>query len=122
MPRAPSRYERQLAQHIELEGLPQPETEHCFAKHLRNEKGHPRMWRFDFAWPDQKVAAEVDGGRYLVRKNRQGQAVPIGQHMTESDYEKLNTAAILGWRVLRFSPQQIRSGKAVNWLKEVLMR
>jgi very-short-patch-repair endonuclease len=117
-----SRYERQLAQHIDLEGLPHPQREYRFASHLRNERGHVRMWRFDFAWPEQKVAAEVDGGRFMVRKNRQGVPVPIGQHMTESDYAKLNVAAIEGWRVLRFTPQHIRTGKAARWLKEVLMR
>lgn len=80
----------------------------------------PRMFRFDFAWPELKIAAEVDGGRYMVRRNKKGQLVPIGRHMTESDYEKLNTAARDGWRVFRFSPEAIRTGKAIRALEEVV--
>lgn len=120
--REPSRYERQLSQQIGLSNLPPPELEHYFAKELRNERGHRRMFRFDFAWPVQRVAAEVDGGRYLVRRGKDGRPVPVGQHMGENDYEKLNCAVVLGWRVFRFTPEHIRSGKAVRWLEEVLMR
>jgi hypothetical protein len=34
--------------------------------------------------------------------------------------EKLNKAAAMGWTVLRFTPQQIRNGMALNELREVL--
>lgn len=55
-----------------------------------------RQWRFDFAWisPSGIVAVECDGGQY---------APGGGRHNTDGDREKLNTAAALGWRVLRFS-------------------
>jgi len=79
------------------------------------------MFRFDFAWPDRKLAAEVDGGRFMVRRNARGQVVPVGRHNTEKDYEKLNCAALLGWRVLRFTPDMVRKGAALRILKEVLM-
>lgn len=60
---------------------------------------HPsRRWRFDFAWPDARVAVEIDGGQWA----RGG-----GRHNRDSDREKLNEAAALGWRVLRFSGQMI---------------
>ena len=36
--------------------IPTPEVEYRFAP--------PRRWRFDFAWVDQKVAVEVEGGLY----------------------------------------------------------
>jgi len=110
-----SQYERELFRQIGLSELPAPVPELNFAKALK------RRFRFDFAWPDQMVAAEVDGGRYMVRRNKQGAMVPIGQHMSEADYEKLNLAVLLGWRVLRFSPQMIRTGKALKVLEEVLM-
>ena len=110
-----SPYERELWRQIELSQLPKPIPELQFAKALK------RRFRFDFAWPDHLVAAEVDGGRYIVRRNKQGAMVPVGQHMTEADYEKLNLAVLLGWRVLRFSPQMIRTGKALKVLEEVLM-
>ena len=80
------------------------------------------MFRFDFAWPDRQLAAEVDGGRFMVRRDAKGRVVPVGYHGSEKDYEKLNCAALLGWRVLRFSPDMVRKGKALRILKEVLMR
>lgn len=57
-----------------------------------------RRWRFDFAWTDALVACEVDGGQF---------AHGGGRHATDADRDKLNHAAALGYRVLRFSPQQI---------------
>lgn len=57
-----------------------------------------RRWRFDFAWPDHGLAVEVDGGQY---------APGGGRHAGDADREKLNHAAARGWRVLRFSPQQL---------------
>lgn len=66
--------------------LPPPVAEYRF---------HPtRHWRFDFAWPARGVAVEVDGGQWKAGG---------GRHNTDADREKLNTAAALGWRVLRFS-------------------
>ena len=57
-----------------------------------------RRWRFDYAWPSQRVAVEIDGGQWV----RNG-----GRHNRDSDREKLNQAAAQGWRVLRFSTQQL---------------
>lgn len=60
----------------------------------------PRLWRFDWAWVRSiaPLAVEIDGGRW---------APGGGRHAGDEDREKLNVAAILGWRVLRFSPQQV---------------
>ena len=56
---------------------------------------HPvRKWRFDYAWPAQRVALELDGGQWAARG---------GRHNTDGDREKLNAAAACGWRVVRFS-------------------
>lgn len=55
-----------------------------------------RKWRFDWAWPAERVAVEVEGNAWHVRGG--------GRHMQDSDLEKYNTAAALGWRVFRFSP------------------
>jgi len=70
-----------------------------------------RKWRFDFAWPDLKVAIEIDGGAF---------AFGGGKHMQPRDFEKLNTAASLGWKVYRFSPDMIRKGSAIKFLLECL--
>jgi very-short-patch-repair endonuclease len=69
---------------------------------------HPtRKWRFDFAWPSQLVAVEIDGR---------------GRHQTvagvRADCEKHNEAARLGWRVLRF-PATDKS-HAAEWAAMVI--
>ena len=60
---------------------------------------HPeRGWRLDYAWPAARLAVEIDGGQW---------APGGGRHATDKDREKLNEAAALGWRVLRFSPAML---------------
>jgi len=86
-------------------GIPEPELEHRF---------HPeRKWRFDFAWPQQKVALEVEGGVWTY-----------GRHNRASgflrDMEKYNRAAVLGWRVLRVTPKALLSPATVAMLKGAL--
>lgn len=76
---------------------PRPQREYVFA--------HPRRWRFDFAWPWLKVAVEVDGGQWS--------SFGGGRHNTDADREKMNTAAAMGWRVLRFSPKMLKDAGAV---------
>ena len=62
-------------------------------------KFHPiRRWRFDFSLPEIKVAIEIDGGQWAPNG---------GRHNRDSDREKLNAAASLGWVVLRFSNKMI---------------
>lgn len=65
-----------------------------------------RKWRFDFAWIKQRLAVEIDGGRHMVRHGEKGTAVG-GRHNTDADHEKLNRAAIDGWRIMRFSKQKL---------------
>ena len=62
-------------------------------------KFHPtRQWRFDYAWPAGMVACELDGGQWKTGG---------GRHNTDADRDKLNEAAAMGWRVLRFSHRQL---------------
>ncbi len=71
---------------------------------------HPvRGWAFDFAWPEQMVAVEIDGGQWKPHG---------GRHSRDSDREKLNAAAVLGWRVLRYSGTMLRDPESV--ISEVL--
>jgi len=119
-PRHGSLYEVQFARRISLEGLPEPVLQYQFALELG------RRWVFDFAWPDRRIAAEVDGGARLVRWQRnprtgKQQPVAVGRHGQKSDLEKLNAAAQLGWRVWRFNPEMLRDGAWIVSLKAALM-
>ncbi len=114
-PRAGSRYELELARQIALEPIEPPVTQYRFAAELG------RQYRFDFAWPPRKLAAEVDGGRWLIRRGKDGQPIPVGWHLHTEDYRKNNLAQKLGWTVLRFVPEMIRSGEAITEIRAVLV-
>lgn len=86
-------------------GIPEPVEEYRF---------HPkRKWRFDFAWPDQKVALETEGGTWQRGRHVQ----PVG---FEADCEKYSTAAAMGWAVIRVTGKQINSGLMVSLLEMAL--
>lgn len=53
-----------------------------------------RKWRFDFAWPAQRVAVEIEGGIWSKGRHVRGAGFI-------ADCEKYNEAARLGWYVLR---------------------
>ena len=88
-----------------LVSLPEPIAEHQFAL--------PRRWRFDYAWPDLKLALEVDGGGWINGRHSRGSGI-------EKDAEKQNTAVALGWRVLRASPAMVKDGRALAAIERVL--
>ena len=104
VPRGKSHLEEGLAQQIQFEELPVPHREYVF---------HPtRKWRFDFCWPDRKLAVELEGGIFIAgRHNR-----PISM---EGDMEKYNAATLLGWRVGRFSRRMVENGAAMRWILEM---
>ena len=95
---------------------------------IEEHQFHPeRKWRFDFIVSRNAqfrlfltYAIEVDGGNRMVRKTKDGRHVAVGRHTKDADYDKLNQAAILGWRVLRFSPAMVKSGKALETIREAL--
>jgi very-short-patch-repair endonuclease len=75
---------------------------------------HPvRKWRFDFAWPALRVALEIEGGVYAKGRHTRGKGF-------EADIEKYNTAALLGWTVIRATTGQLQAGKAFQWIEEAM--
>ncbi len=102
-------------------GWPQPHPQVQF------DTTGQRRWRFDIAYfLPYKLAIEVDGGTWGRRNPRTGeweQGRP-GGHTTGAGYqrdcEKLNEAAILGWKVLRFTGADVRSGKALEYIQRAL--
>lgn len=72
-----------------------------------------RKWRFDYAIPDLKVAIEIDGAVWdYGRHNR-----PQGYI---NDMEKLNTAASMGWLVLRFTTDDRLKGSTLALIKDTI--
>ncbi len=88
-------------------GLPAPVPEWRF---------HPtRLWRLDWAWPDYLIGVEQDGGLWVSGRHSRG-AGRLG------DYEKDREAMVLGWRIGRFSPQEVKKGVAAEWVKRMIER
>ena len=99
-----SKGEEAFALHCRVEEL-SPEREYMF---------HPeRKWRFDFAFPAQKIAVEIEGGIWNAGAHTRG------RHF-ESDAAKYNAAAKMGWRVLRYSTEMVLRADAINDVLEVL--
>jgi len=101
---APSRLEALLSLHLRSAGL-NPETEFRFHP--------PRRWRFDFAFIDQKVAVECEGGTYSGGRHTRGTGFAL-------DCQKYNQASLDGWVLLRFTGDQIRSGEALAQIEQAL--
>lgn len=75
---------------------------------------HPaRRWRFDRAWPELRVAVEIDGGTWNGGRHTR----PAGY---AEDCNKMNSAALMGWTVLRFTSDQIRRGEAYGFIAEAI--
>lgn len=79
-----------------------------------------RDWRFDFAWPAERLAVEVEGGvGHAVVRSATGKQI-TGHHVHAQGYEddcrKYAIALLFGWRVLRVTPKQIRDGRALQWV------
>lgn len=100
-----STIEETLALHIRTNKLPVVTREHRF---------HPtRKWRFDFAWLEQKIAAECEGAIWVNGRHTRGAGF-------EADCEKYNAATLMGWRIFKFTPRMVQTGAAIAQLQEVL--
>ena len=84
---------------------PEVIREYMFAK--------PRRWRFDFAIPTLGIAIEVEGGTMFRSRHTSGDGF-------EADCEKYNCAAIIGWKLLRFTTRQVV--KEPGWVIECVER
>lgn len=97
--------------------IPEPKLEYRF---------YPlRKWRFDFAWPVVRepqgitgensgaLAIEIQGGMFTQGRHTRGGAL-------RKEWEKLNMAAILGWRILYFQPDDIYKKATMEMIQRAL--
>jgi very-short-patch-repair endonuclease len=94
------------------------ECETLLAKHLKelklefisqHEAIEGRKWRWDFLLLEHGILIEIDG--YFGGHHGAGWG---------SDNEKQNAAVMRGWRPLRFSTNDVKRGKAKEFLKQWL--
>jgi len=87
-------------------GIPAPEVEYRFTS--------ARRWRLDYAWPEPKykIALEVEGAVWAQGRHTRGSGFV-------KDMEKYNELSILGWRLLRVTPQQMKSLEVLDLLQRI---
>lgn len=103
-------------------------AENMLELHLKADKIHyvrevkcipDRDFRFDFRCRNlensEAVLVEVQGGVWLKGKSGHSSGTGITR-----DCEKLSLAAVNGYRVICVTPAQIKSGKAIEWIKAAL--
>ena len=72
-----------------------------------------RRFRSDFAWPEKKLLLECDGGTWDGGAHGRGSGI-------ELDNEKLALTAILGYRTIKVTSSQVRSGVAICWVERAI--
>lgn len=117
-----SKAEEELLTHMKAEGVPTPDREYKFSRDIvgdgpgirqRLKDANLKDWRFDFAWPNLKLAVEVEGGLYIGGRHSRGAGY-------EGDLMKYQAAMRNGWTVYRCSPRMIKQGAAIDTIKILL--
>jgi very-short-patch-repair endonuclease len=73
-------------------GFPDPIAEYKF---------HPvRRWRLDYAFPEVKLAIELEGGCWIGGRHTSGMGFV-------KDMQKYNALTEMGWYLLRYEPKKI---------------
>lgn len=85
-------------------GIPEPTAEYRFCE---------RMWRLDYCWVDAKVALEIEGGIWKQgRHNRPKTMI--------AEMAKYNRLAVLGYRLIRATPDDVKDGSVFATIRQVL--
>jgi very-short-patch-repair endonuclease len=103
-----SELEETMAGSLRMNGLPEAVREYPFAQSLG------RKWRFDFAWPESKVALEVEGGTFVRSKHTSGIGI-------QRDIDKTNMAVLLGWMVIRATKEMVEDNRAADTIRAALL-
>jgi len=90
-----------------LWGLPRPTPEYRFSA---------RKWQFDWAFVEDRVALEVEGGAFLPSGGRHTRGAGFRR-----DLEKYNEATARGWRILRVLPAALATAQTEDWLRRTLV-
>ncbi len=119
-----SHLEETLAHQMTLLGLPEPVREYRWAaEHLGMGKGLRdrlaaaglRDWRFDFSWPELRLAVEVEGGGWSGGRHTRGAGF-------SADLEKYHQAMAHGWTVYRCDGRLVKTGEAVQLVATLIWR
>lgn len=95
-----------LETHLREIGLPDFQRELAFC-------APERLWRFDYVIGRLKLAIEIEGGIFTSGRHTRGSGF-------QEDLDKYNAATSRGWRVFRFSTEDVLSGREIETLRNFL--
>ncbi|MBL8474408.1 MAG: DUF559 domain-containing protein [Rhodocyclaceae bacterium] len=98
--RQDTRSEAEFHRRLVALGVPEWERNHRIDRSRRYEA--------DFAWPDRKIAVEIDGQAHCIRTNM------------ARDRRKDQWVRSIGWVLLRYCPEQVADGTAAAEVAELL--
>lgn len=80
-----------------------------------DKHGRPklRQWKFDFAWPEYRVAVEIQGGMFVAGRHNRGGALAV-------ESEKMRAACKQNWLVLPITTKEITKARLPDMVAEVL--
>jgi len=99
----------------------QPIPQYQFAHHVyyvdKAGRRRQRAWAFDFAWPIERVAVEIEGGIWSGGRHSRGAGMI-------ADADKYNHAALDGWLLLRYTSYHITHDPyaMIEQVKEALVK
>lgn len=96
-----SELEQLLVKQLQCAGFVEPEREY--------PTGYGEC-RFDFAWPEIKLAVEVEGGIWQGGRHTRGAGF-------SKDCDKYNHAAIDGWCVIRLTGAHLNKRAGIETIK-----
>ena len=105
--------EAELSLHLRARKIP----------HVTQYMFHPtRKWRFDFTFPEKRLAVEVQGVTN-IQYNANGKPF-IGGHQSpqgmKNDLEKFDEAMRLGWNIYLCEQEMVKSGRALQTIEILL--
>lgn len=107
IPKTGSAGEEELALHLTAHGIP-------FEREFRFDP--KRKWRADFMLDlDRRVLVEVEGGTWMRGRHTRGSGFA-------ADCEKSNRASELGFCLLRYTPEMIHRGEAIDQILHMSKR
>jgi very-short-patch-repair endonuclease len=101
-------YSKMVLEQLVAAGLPEPALEFFFAK---DDLG--REWRADLAYPSEWILIEIEGGTWVRGRHSRGAGY-------EGDCEKYDVATLMGYRVYRFTSNQVKRGIVPRVIKVAL--
>ena len=96
---------RRFCELLQERGLPCPQPEHRFHD--------TRKWRLDFAWEEEKVALEVEGGVWTRGRHTRGSGFL-------KDVQKYNEVALHGFVLIRTVPDDLLTEDTLDLVERAI--